>query len=658
MMAIRPAVCLLAVLCFLIVFSFSAVAQTVDLSHWPDGSIHLNGAWRVHSGDNTAYARPDFDDSGWPTVSFTDQSQAKAGWRWYRLLVKLPAQHAPLALLIVGGDGTYEVYVNGDRLAGPKLKSSLLVTYPKERAISLPDTGGEVGIALRTYVPKTSMFVADRGAWKVDVGTAAAIENVRRTAESDRLNQAIPGVVINLLVGLAGLAMLALFWFERQHREYLWLGLFLLLLGIGTGIFELAAVSSFLPFSANWFLADPTECLCTIALIEFTFSFVGQRVNRAWRLYEALLLVIPLLVTYSAWHGIITRAFVNLVEVLALTPAGIGLPILLLVWFRRGNREAGWLILPTLLSVTALALNDIAIVAGYFGWTRGWLLTPPIFGGFTLQSFDIADLLFLLAISIVIFSRFTRVNREQARSAAELEAAREIQQRLVPISLPAVPGYRIEAAYLPAEEVGGDFYQILEQEDGSILVVVGDVSGKGLKAAMTGALAIGALRTLASEGLGPAVLLARLNRQIVGTHEAGFITCICARISARDGLVTVANAGHLAPYCSGEELVLDSGLPLGIIETEYSEFTFPLAMGNMLTFLSDGVVEAMNSNRELFGFDRTRQISRQSARSIAEAARQFGQQDDITVLTLTMDKQKIPESSFRTSSAYDSIAIA
>jgi sigma-B regulation protein RsbU (phosphoserine phosphatase) len=658
-MDVRSAVYFPAILCFLILFSFPVVAQMVEIAQWPDGSIHLNGAWRVHSGDNPAYARPDFDDGQWPTVSFTDQSQAKAGWRWYRLRVKLPAQHPPLALLIVGGDGTYEVYANGERLAGPKLKSSLLMTYPKERTIALPDTGGEAAIALRTYVPETSMFHADRGAWKVDVGTAAAIENVRRTAESDRLNQAIPGVVINLLVGLAGLAVLALFWFERQHREYLWLGLFLILLGIGTGLFELAAVSSFLPFSANWFLADPTECLCTIALIEFTFSFVGQRVSRAWRLYEALLLVIPLLVTYSAWHGIITRAFVNLVEVLVLTPAGIGLPILLLVWFRRGNSEAGWLILPTLLSMTALALNDVAIVAGYFGWMRGaWLLRSPVFGEFTVQSFDIADLLFLLAISIVIFFRFTRVSREQARSAAELNAAREIQQRLVPVSLPAVAGYQIEAAYLPAEEVGGDFYQILEQEDGSILVVVGDVSGKGLKAAMTGALAIGALRTLASEGLGPAVLLARLNLQIVGTHEAGFITCICARISAREGAVTIANAGHLAPYCSGKELVLDPGLPLGIVETEYSESTFPLAMDDMLTFLSDGVVEAMNSNRELFGFDRTRQISGHSARSIAEAARQFGQRDDITVLTLVITEQVNVDSSFQASSAYDSIAIA
>ncbi len=648
----------LAILSLLVVFSFPAVAQTVEVAPWPDGSIHLDDGWRVQAGDNAAYAQPEFDDSKWQIASFPDRSHPAAGWQWYRLRVQLPAQHPPLALLIVGGDGTYEVYVNGERLGGPKLKSSLLMTYPKETTIALPDIGGEAEVALRTYVPKTSMFIADRGAWKVDLGTTAAIEHLRRTGESDRLNQVIIGVVINLLVALAGLAVLALFWFERQRREYLWLGLFLILLGIGTGIFELTAVSSFLPFSANWLLADPTVCLCTIALIEFTFSFVGQRVNRPWRFCEALLLVIPLFVTYPAWHGIITRAFVNVVEVLALTPAGIGLAILLLVWFRRGNREAGWLILPTLLSMTALALNDVTIVAGYFGWTRGWLLHSPTFGGFMLQSFDIADLFFLLAISIVIFSRFTRVNREQARSAAELEAAREIQQRLVPVSLPAVVGYQMEAAYLPAEEVGGDFYQILEQEDGSILVVVGDVSGKGLKAAMTGALAIGALRTLASESLGPAVLLARLNRQIVGTHEAGFITCICARISARDGLVTVANAGHLAPYCNGEELVLDSGLPLGIVETEYSESTFPLAAGDMLTFLSDGVVEAMNSSRELFGFERTRKISGQSARSIAEAARQFGQQDDITVLTLVMNENISLDSTFQTSSAYDSIAIA
>jgi serine phosphatase RsbU (regulator of sigma subunit) len=233
-----------------------------------------------------------------------------------------------------------------------------------------------------------------------------------------------------------------------------------------------------------------------------------------------------------------------------------------------------------------------------------------------------------------MFFRFTRVSRQQARSAAELEAAREIPQRLVPACLPDLPGLRLEAAYLPAQEVGGDFYQVIEQQDGYALIVVGDVSGKGLKAAMTGALAIGALRTLAAENHSPGALLARLNRQMLSTQESGFITCLCLRISMR-GAVTMANAGHLSPYLRGEEIEVDSGLPLGLtVDAEYGETHLELAPGDTLTLLSDGVVEAMNPQHQLLGFERVRAMSGQSAHEIAAAAQAFGQEDDITVLTL------------------------
>jgi len=238
-----------------------------------------------------------------------------------------------------------------------------------------------------------------------------------------------------------------------------------------------------------------------------------------------------------------------------------------------------------------------------------------------------------------MFLRFTRISREQARAAAEFEAAREIQQRLVPASLPALPGFHVEAAYLPAQEVGGDFYQVLEQRDGYALIVVGDVSGKGLKAAMTGALAIGALRTLADENLSPGALLSRLNRQMLTAQESGFITCLCVRISLQ-GSVTMANAGHLSPYRRGEEIKVDSGLPLGLTaDADYSETHLELAPGDTLMLLSDGVVEAMNDEHQLFGFERTRAISTQSAHQIAAAAQAFGQEDDITVLTL---KREVP----------------
>jgi len=291
---------------------------------------------------------------------------------------------------------------------------------------------------------------------------------------------------------------------------------------------------------------------------------------------------------------------------------------------------------PSLLPAATVSLYDLGTLSIFFGWLRLDFLDNPIqFGPVLVQPADIGDLLFLLAITIVMFFRFTRVSREQARSAAELGAAREIQQRLVPASLPELPGFHLEAAYLPAEEVGGDFYQVLRQSDGSAIVVVGDVSGKGLKAAMTGALAIGALRTLAAENLGPAALLTRLNRQIHDTQDSGFITCLCTLIGI-EGAVTVANAGHLSPYRRGEEIPVDSGLPLGLAAgIEYSETHFQLEPGDTLTLISDGVVEAMNSEGQLYGFERTRAISTESADSIAAAAQSFGQEDDITVLTLT-----------------------
>ena len=134
----------------------------------------------------------------------------------------------------------------------------------------------------------------------------------------------------------------------------------------------------------------------------------------------------------------------------------------------------------------------------------------------------------------------------------------------------------------------------------------------------------------------------RLNRDVaVKILPASFAAdperlrcCLCAKLSG-DGLLTIANAGHLAPYRNGEELPLPSGLPLGVTpDPNYTESTFALASGDQLTFLSDGVVEARDPKGELFGFDRTRNLSTHSAEQIAQTAQAFGQQDDISVLTL------------------------
>ncbi len=608
-------------------------AVIVDRAHAQDWISDIDTGWLTHAGDDQAWASPGFDDSGWETVRLDDLGAAQPGWRWYRLHIKLHENHPDLALLIQGGDGTYTPYINGAQVPGLQLRSAFAVKRPIERVVPLDTEATDVTIAFRTLTPP------NYAAWHLplfmaaSLGTQTAIENARQTMESTRLYGALPAIAINLLLMLAGIGAFALHRSQPKHSEYQWLGLYLFLLGTSNLLLG-CQQSGLLPQSANFLISDPLFYFFTIAQIEFTFRFGGRRVGRVWRVYEALLLL-PLVLVWLTWQGQFPSELYALVEAAIIVPVAVLLPVLLLIWYRQGNREAGWLILPSLFPAATISLYDIGTVSIFFGWHKADFLDNPIqLGPIPLQPTDLSDLLFLLAIGVVMVIRFTRVSREQARSAAELAAAREIQQRLVPASLPELPGYRMEAAYFPAQEVGGDFYQVLKQPDGSALIVIGDVSGKGLKAAMTGALTIGALRTLAAENLGPASLLSRLNKQILDTQDSGFITCLCTRIAA-DGAVTMANAGHLSPYRGGEEIPADSGLPLGIAaDVEYSETQFALAPGETLTLLSDGVVEATDPAGQLYGFDRTRDISAQSANSIAAAAQTFGQEDDITVLTV------------------------
>jgi serine phosphatase RsbU (regulator of sigma subunit) len=229
-----------------------------------------------------------------------------------------------------------------------------------------------------------------------------------------------------------------------------------------------------------------------------------------------------------------------------------------------------------------------------------------------------------------------RTAEERAALAGEMRAARTVQQVLIPEAIPSVPGFATESVYKPAGEVGGDFFQILPTASGGVLIAIGDVSGKGMPAALTVSLLVGTVRTLAHYTHSPGEILSAMNTRMMGRSQGGFTTCLI--LHARpDGTSTIANAGHLAPYLNGKDLALENGLPLGISsESTYTETTITLPANAQLTLLSDGVIEARNAAGELFGFERTAAISTQTADQIAHAAEQFGQEDDITVLTLTL----------------------
>lgn len=218
----------------------------------------------------------------------------------------------------------------------------------------------------------------------------------------------------------------------------------------------------------------------------------------------------------------------------------------------------------------------------------------------------------------------------------EMEAAREVQRVLIPDDIPTLPGFRIESVYRPAGEVGGDFFQIVPTATGGALIVIGDVSGKGMPAAMTVSLLVGTFRTLAHYTQSPGEILAAMNQRMLSRSSAGFTTCLVLRADA-DGAITAANAGHLAPYIDGRELELENGLPLGLAaNAAYGETTGALSPGGSITLITDGVVEARNKAGELFGFDRTAAVSKQAAEQIAHAAQAFGQEDDITVMTVSL----------------------
>jgi len=259
---------------------------------------------------------------------------------------------------------------------------------------------------------------------------------------------------------------------------------------------------------------------------------------------------------------------------------------------------------------------------------------PPSTAAASYRFDGFAIFVIAMAGALVTTRHINTEGARQLHAETELEAARAVQQVLIPEELPSLPGFRVESAYRPAGEVGGDFFQILPRASGGALIVIGDVSGKGMPAAMTVSLLVGTFRTLVEYTVSPREILAAMNRRMLVRSQGGFTTCLVLRADA-DGTVTMANAGHLPPYCNGEELKVESGLPLGLdAQSTYVETRFALQPGAQLTLLTDGVVEARSATGELFGFERAQAISRESGEEILEAARVFGQEDDITVVTL------------------------
>jgi sigma-B regulation protein RsbU (phosphoserine phosphatase) len=219
-----------------------------------------------------------------------------------------------------------------------------------------------------------------------------------------------------------------------------------------------------------------------------------------------------------------------------------------------------------------------------------------------------------IAIALENSRLYQEARENQLRLQSDLDTAREIQLQLLPRGARQIPGLDLTAAYLPARELGGDFYDFLPYGEGRLALALGDVSGKGTAAALYGSMAIGMLRENAVEhSAAPAVMLAMLNRRLHAVRlEARFIALTFAVYDAAERTLEIANAGGVHPLLlrGGElsEIPVD-GIPLGLFpEAEYSVFSLALRDGDVVIFASDGILESENEQQEEFGLERLRAV--------------------------------------------------
>jgi hypothetical protein len=588
---------------------------------------------RYHFGDDARWADPNRNDNLW-SVAADGRVPTPAidtdGFVWSRIRVAVPHNMAgPLAIRWdtgQNGPNVQEVYVNGVRVGrtGEFPPGATMRMVPENLVFDLPPSlvreGTFAEVAIRSWTPPVYSRRRNISVSDLSIDGAALQHALAGEAEARTLLGYMPQFAIGLLLEVLGIGVLVLgLWSGR--RELFLCALWLVTMPVFLTLISLMSFAVGVGWRPFLIIFELINALGMCVVVEFIWTVQGFQEKLFRGIAHVLWVMVNAasLVSYAAFDRRIVAVDANLMGNLALFGFN-AVTFGACVWALTGRG-----------SNRAIAAAMALINVGFFLRIAGhplqvaWLRTNFFGAAFYFSSVVIAALL---------IRQTWEAWKKNDGLRIEIAAARELQQQLVPLALPVMAGLEVEAAYLPAQEVGGDFYQVMEQNDGAALILVGDVSGKGLKAAMTGVLTIGAARALIGEALRPAALLTRLNQEITRSSKEGFVTCLCARV-LRDGTVTLANAGHLAPYRNGEEVAVDSGLPLGIaVGVEYTETTLQLAPGDSLTFLSDGVVEAQNAAGELFGFARTEALATKRAEEIANAAKAFGQADDITVLTV------------------------
>jgi sigma-B regulation protein RsbU (phosphoserine phosphatase) len=446
--------------------------------------VSLDGLWRFHPGDDPdgklGWAQPNFDDSKWalirPVGGWNEQGyQNMGGFAWYRVKVEV-ADESPLSLYIPFCDNSYEIYADGNRIGGlGGMPPHQLDVEPTPRTFALPAlSSGEprvLSIAIRVWVDPWMKDYAFGG-----LENGALIGNSHRIRSQvglikDAMAWEVGGTIsVAALETLVGFASVALFLLRRREKESLWFGLSMILqacLGVVDTTYQLFHVISFrLHDSITTFAAVGSE----LALIAFYFRLL--RGTRNWLFWLAVLspVVLPLqlLFYFGRVGNLLSPAALNTIGTLHYLPISIWILLLLIRRSIEGMPDARLLLGPALLQESAKIVDGITQVMQQAGLIRnipGWF-ERTLKWPFTLSFPTIADAFFILAILAVLIYRFTRTRQQEEKLSNELEAAREVQQVLIPAEMPPVRGFKVESVYIPASQVGGGFFQIIPVSDG------------------------------------------------------------------------------------------------------------------------------------------------------------------------------------------------
>lgn len=637
-----------------------------------DAAVELTGPWKFHTGDDMVWAQPGFDDSGWDKMDMTpppgtaDASLGSSGYipgwtargypdysgyAWYRLKVDIRGTHDPLALKMPdSADDAYQVYVNGRRIGefGRFTAHGVTAYSTLPRAFRLPTSvrSGVVTIAIRMWMDSATRFNSpDAGGMHEPpvLGYASVIATQIRLDWDDIAHGVGSGFLEMLILLLALTVALSLFWLDRNEPAFFWLACVSLVTLVGNAIILLVNFTAWIGQTPGVILEDVflTPIRIGLWVLFWGYWFRLPHMARLHRLVWSLvaLLGIGTAMLRPPFYGQTVPVHAASYLLSSLLVVKLLLAVLLFWVAYQGIRRhgtEGWMALP---AVVLAAISQ-------YQHELGLVHVPTAFTvfGFQISLGTASTIVSLLLVTVMLSRRFLHAQRKREHWKLEIEQARHVQQVLIPEQVPKIAGLTIESEYRPAREVGGDFFQIIPGDGGgSVLIAVGDVTGKGLQAGMLVALIVGSIRTAVQRDGDPLRIMNALNEELCDREHAS-ATCLMLRI-ASDGSVTLVNAGHLPPYRNGKEMEMEGSLPLGVVaEIEFSVLRFRLEIGDALMLMSDGIAEAKDQHGTLFGFDRVDEMlqRRVTAAALASAAQSFGQEDDILVLRIERTAEQKP----------------